>query len=232
VYRAAGAVYRTRFTRVVGTASLVLVPVTAVQVVVTEIGRHGPTPSVATQVLVVLVSLTVSGAGTFAGTFYAGVLDRTVGTQRGEYPDRSVFAVFRELPYRRLLAADLLYFTLVVVGSVAFLVPGLVVLTLFSIVGPVMLIEDRGVLDSFRRSYRLVRPRFWRVTLTVLVPTLVESVVSDELLAVAAHPSLLHELAVECVFAAVVGSFVTLLEVQTAYHLIALDRAGPPDGTG
>jgi len=232
VYRAAGAVYRARFTRVVGTASLVLVPVTAVQVVVTEIGRHGPTPSTATQLLVVLVSLTVSGAGTFAGTFYAGVLDRTVGTQRGEYPDRSLVAVFRDLPYRRLIAADLLYYTLVVVGSVVVVSLKKNMLPLFSIVGPVMLIEDRGVLDSFRRSYRLVRPQFWRVTLTVLVPTLVESVLSDELLAVAAHPSLLHELAVECVFTALVGSFLTLLEVQTAYHLIELDRAGPADRSG
>lgn len=35
---------------------------------------------------------------------------------------------------------------------------------------------------------------------------------------------------VECVFAALVGSFAALLEVQTAYHLIELERGAPPGG--
>jgi hypothetical protein len=232
VYRSAVAVYRARFTRVVGTATLVLVPITAVQVVVTHLARHGAAPSAPTQVGILLVSLTLSGAGTFAATFYAGVLDRTVGAVRGEYPERRVVDVFRDLPYRRLIGADLLYWSLVVTGSIALIVPGLIVLTLFSVVAPVMLIEDRGILDSFRRSYRLVRPQFWRVTATVLLPTVVEAVLTDELLAAASHPTLLSELVVECVFAAVVSSFTILVEVQTAYHLIELDSAQPAGTSG
>jgi len=39
-------------------------------------------------------------------------------------------------------------------------------------------------------------------------------------------------LVVECVLAAVVGSFVTKLAVQTADQLIELDRAGPPRDAG
>jgi hypothetical protein len=230
VYRSALGVYRARFGRVVGTAAIVLVPVAAVQVVATDLSRQGRTPGTPTQLLLVVISLTVSGVETFAGTFYAGVLDRTVGATRGEYPDGTVRTVFRQLPYRRLIGADLLYWALVVVGSLALLIPGLIVLTLFSIVAPVMLIEDRGIIDSFRRSYRLVRPNFWRVAATVLLPTILASVLTDELLASASHPSVLHELIVECAFAALVGSFVTLLEVQTAYHLIELEKTTPPGG--
>ena len=229
VYRDAARVYRTRFHRVVGTALVVLVPVTALQVTVIELGRDG-TRTTTGGVLVVVAALTLTGLNSFSSTFYAGVLDRTVGAVRGSYPERTIRAVFRDLPYRRLIAADLLFWALVVVGSVALVIPGLVVLTVFSIVGPVLLIEDRPVLDAFRRSARLVRPHFWRVTLTVLVPTVVESALADELLALAKHPTLWHELLVECGFAAIVASFTTLLEVQTAYQLIDLEAAAPTGG--
>jgi hypothetical protein len=232
VYRDALTVYWARLPRVVGTALLVLVPITALQVVLTDVGRPGPAPSSNVEVLVVVASLALSGLGTFGTTFYAGVLDRTVGAARGDDPERSIAEVFRTLPYRRLIGADLLFWALVVVGSLALVIPGLIALTVFSIVGPVLVVEDRRVVDAFRRSYRLVRPSFWRVVVTVLIPTVLESMLADQLLAIAAHPSVLHELLVECTLTAIVGSFVTLVEVQTAYQLMDLDRAAPAGPAG
>src|ERR1019366_4937687 len=57
-------------------------------------------------------------------------------------------------------------FRAVVIGTLALVVPGLVAAALFSIIGPVMEIEDRSVLDTFGRSYRLARPNCWPVVMT------------------------------------------------------------------
>jgi hypothetical protein len=231
VYRDAALTYRTKATRVVGTAAIILVPITAVQVVLADVGHRGEPRAAWAKVLYVVVLVALAGAGAFAATFYAGVVDRTVRAARGQGPERGIAQIFRELPYWRLIRADLLYLALVVTGTVALVVPGLIATTVFSIVGPVMLLENRAVFDTFRRSYHLVRPSFWRVVVTTLVPLLVESTIADRLLTSSSHPSLALELVVECVFAALVSSFVGLLEVQTAYQLIELDRlaAPPPD---
>jgi hypothetical protein len=227
VYRDAARTYRTRARRVIGIAVIILAPITAVQVVVADIGRHGQPHPTWALVLYVAALAELAAVGTFASTFYAGVVDRTVRADRGEGPDRSVAQIFRELPYWRLIRADLLYLALVAIGTLLFVVPGLIVATVFSIVGPVMLVEDRAVLDTFRRCYHLVRPHFWRVVVTTLVPLLVELIIADRLLTLSAHPSLAVELVVECLLAALVSSFVGLLEVETAYQLIALDLQHP-----
>jgi hypothetical protein len=227
VYRDAALTYRTRATRVIGTAVIILVPITALQVVVADVGRHGEPHPTWAAVLYVAALIDLAAVGTFASTFYAGVVDRTVLADRGEGPERGMAQIFRELPYWRLIRADLLYLVLAAIGTLLLVVPGLIVATVFSIVGPVMLIEDRAVLDTFRRSYRLVRPHFWRVVVTTLVPLVVASTIADRLLTVSAHPSLALELVVECLFAALVSSFVGLLEVHTAYQLIQLDQKRP-----
>lgn len=228
MYRDAALTYRTRAGRVVGTAAIILVPITAAQVVLAEVGRHHEPGAVWARVLYVVVVVVVAGAEVFASTFYAGVLDRTVGAVRGQRRERRMAEIFRELPYWRLIRAELLYVALVVVGTLALVVPGLIATTLFAIVGPIMLIEDRSVLDTFRRSYQLARPNLWRVAVTTLVPLLIETTISDRLLSLPSHPSLALELVVECAFAAFVSSFGGLLEVQTAYRLIELDRPVPP----
>jgi hypothetical protein len=88
-------------------------------------------------------------------------------------------------------------FRAVVIGTLALVVPGLVATALFSIHGPVMEIEDRSVLDTFGRSYRLARPNFWPVVMTTLVALLVESTTADLLLTASSYPSLALELVVE-----------------------------------
>ncbi len=223
VYRDAALTYRTRAGRVIGTATIIIVPVTAVQVVLTHLGHRGEPQEAWARVVYVLAVVVVAFAGIFAATFYAGVVDRTVGALRGATPEFGVTQILRELPYWRLIRAELLYIALVAVGSLALVVPGLVAMTVFSIVGPVMLIEDRAVFDTFRRSSRLVRPSFWPAVATTVVPLVIESFLSDLLLTSTAQPPVAVELLVECAFAALVSSFVGLLVTQTAYQLIELD---------
>jgi len=62
-----------------------------------------------------------------------------------------------------LLAITILFAVGVIVGFVLIIVPGLVLLTFWSVVVPVEVIEQRGVLGSFTRSRELVRGNGWNV---------------------------------------------------------------------
>ncbi|HEX5610518.1 MAG TPA: YciC family protein [Solirubrobacterales bacterium] len=77
--------------------------------------------------------------------------------------------IARELDYKRLIAVDLLYVLIVVVGLLLFFVPGALAFVWLGLAGPVVEIERRGVRASLRRSIELVRGRFWLVA-GVLVP--------------------------------------------------------------
>jgi membrane-anchored glycerophosphoryl diester phosphodiesterase (GDPDase) len=73
----------------------------------------------------------------------------------------------------------------VAAGLVALIIPGLVLLTYWSMVTPAIVLEKRGVRDALRRSWRLVRGDALRVfvviVVTVVAATLI-SVVTTQLL--------------------------------------------------
>lgn len=62
-----------------------------------------------------------------------------------------------------LLVITILFAVGVIVGFVLIIVPGLVLLTFWSVVVPVEVIEERGVIGSFARSRELVRGNGWNV---------------------------------------------------------------------
>jgi len=109
---------------------------------------------------------------------YSGVVATIVLAYRGGR--RSGFAaVARALPYRRLIVADLLFVLVVAVGLLALVVPGLVALTWFALVGPVIKMEGAGVRASFRRSRELVRGNGWRVFGTLLPIMIVQELLAE-----------------------------------------------------
>ena len=55
--------------------------------------------------------------------------------------------------------------------------PGVILFTLWSLVGPVITIEDRSVGSALRRSWHLVRPCFWLTLGLVTVPLQFEQAV-------------------------------------------------------
>ncbi len=73
-------------------------------------------------------------------------------------PSSSIGEIWTVLPLGRLVAADVVLAIATLVGLALFVVPGVIVFTLWSLVGPVITIEDRPVGSAFRRSWQLVRP--------------------------------------------------------------------------
>jgi hypothetical protein len=171
--------------------------------------------------------LVIAGVATFGTTFFAGLLDRIVGEEERGHPRRSLREVVRTLPYWRLIGADVLLSLGAVVALLLLVVPGLIFYTFFSLVGPAVVMEDRGIFDGFRRSVRLVRGHFWLTLLLVTLPLLVEEDVVHGVVALVGDASPFLVFVVNALAGAVVGSVVALVEVTLAGRL-AMRKPEPP----
>jgi hypothetical protein len=165
-----------------------------------------------------LARLTVAVIGAFGFVFYAGLLDLVVGAYHRGEPDPTVLEVVHELPHGRLVLADALLVTLCGVLALFFLIPGIIALTFFCLIGPVIVTEDHHVIGAFRRSARLVRPHFWMVLFMVVVPLLVEDAVLHAFDLDLIHSSIVDEFLMNAVLGAAIGSVVGLLEVVLAHE--------------
>ena len=85
----------------------------------------------------------------------------------------------------KLVIAGLLAGLGVLLGLVLFIVPGLVLLTWWSVVVPVLVVERPGIGAAFSRSRELVRGHGWQV-FALLVVVLIMLIVASAVLAVAA----------------------------------------------
>ncbi len=218
VVRAAMRTYRERFWRVAGTAFVVFGTVAVIDAIATVlVVDHVSSP--------VGDAITSAAAAVFAMAgvvVYAGILDKVVGSHLHGHPDLSIREIWRVLPLLRLGAADVLLAAATLVGLALFVIPGVVIFTLWSLIGPVITIEDRSVPSAFGRSWRLVRPHFWLTLCLVTLPLQVEQAALHAIhyTEIFEHPFgpafLLNGL-----LGMVIGSVVGLVEVVLAYELIA-----------
>jgi hypothetical protein len=100
--------------------------------------------------------------------FYSGAIAISLTHPEHERPP-PLREIARRIDYRRLIAVDLVYVAIVVVGMLLFFVPGAAAFVFFGLAGPVVEIERRTVRGALARSWHLVRGRFWTV-FAVLVP--------------------------------------------------------------
>ena len=98
----------------------------------------------------------------FGEVLYAGAVTAAVLSVR-DGRDASLPAIARSLPYGRLILADLILALVVVLGFIALVVPGLILLTWFALIAPVIKVEGLTATAAFRRSRELVRGNAWRV---------------------------------------------------------------------
>jgi hypothetical protein len=110
----------------------------------------------------------ITMTGLLGEVFYSGAVAVSL-THPADEKAPSIAEVARRLDYRRLILVDIAYVALVIVGLVAFFVPGILVFVWFGLAGPVVELEGRPVIAALRRSASLVRHNFWLVFL-VLAP--------------------------------------------------------------
>lgn len=226
VLGAALRVYRERFLRVAGTAFVVFGTVAAIDalavVIVTD--RHLSRPSGAAAASVASAVFSMVGV-----VLYAGILDKVVGAHLHGHPDLTLREIRRSLPLARLVGADVVLALATLAGVALLVVPGVVVFTMWSLVGPVITIEDRRVFSALGRSWRLVRHAFWLTLLLVTLPLQFEQMAMHAIhyTDIFEHP-LLPAFLLNGLLGMVIGSIVGLVEVVLAYDLIArIDEPEP-----
>jgi hypothetical protein len=222
VVAAALRTYRERFWRVAGTAFIVFGSVAAIDSIATVlvIDRHVSRPIGAA------VASTASAVFATVGVvIYAGILDKVVGAHLHGHPDLAVRDIWRVIPLGRLVRADVILAAATVAGLALFVLPGVAIFTLWSLVGPVITIEDRAVISALTRSWRLVRPHFWLTLILVTLPIQIEQAALHAIYyaGVFEHP-VVPAFVFNGLLGMIIGSIVGLIEVVLAYELIAVAR--------
>lgn len=113
------------------------------------------------------------------GTFYQGMVVELVSDVQDGRRDSSVGALFRSVSpaVLPLIGVAFLSGLGIGIGFLLLIVPGLFLLTIWSVVSPVVVLERPGVLAAFSRSRELVRGQGWTVFgIIVLVFLLIAAV--------------------------------------------------------
>ncbi len=124
--------------------------------------------SIALLPLVIVVS-------TIAGTLYQGIVVSLVrDVQDGRSETSMGDLVSQAMPFiLPLIGAGILSGLGVGIGLFLLIVPGLVLLTIWAVIAPVIVIEGSGVIDAFGRSRELVRGNGWPVFGVIIVAFLI-----------------------------------------------------------
>ncbi len=108
-----------------------------------------------------------------AGAFIWGAITRgAMAGYEGSRPSTGEIYHSAVEDFPRVLGAALIAGVLIAIGSFLFLVPGLILATMFFAVVPVAVVEGRGVGDCLKRSSALSRGGRWRI-LGVIIVTMI-----------------------------------------------------------
>ena len=170
-------------------------------------------------------ALSATGVSLAGTVLLSGLVCRLISAAGHGKAAMTLPQVARSLPWGRLIAADLLVSLAVLAGLVLLVIPGLVMLTLFAVVGPVIEIEHHRVFAAMRRSARLTRAHPWTTLLAATVPL----ALTAEVEAVAPEPHHAAEIAgfliLRGVAEGILEACIALILVELCFALIG---AQPP----
>jgi hypothetical protein len=168
-----GAVIRRVFDIYVDQAS-VLMPAAAVLFVFTGIISELLVVASPALVLVALIIELV------AGTLFTGMVVQLVADVQDGRRDASPGQLLRAATpvMGQLILVGIVAGIGIVIGFVLIIVPGLILLTVWSLVAPVVVLENPGVFAALRRSRELVRGNGWQVFGVIVVLYLMVGVLS------------------------------------------------------
>jgi Membrane domain of glycerophosphoryl diester phosphodiesterase len=121
------------------------------------------------------VGAILAGLISLIATFWVqGALIEAVSDVRDGRADLSVSETYSRVRPKlgTIVVTGLLLGLAIGVGFVFFIVPGVILMTIWIAVIPAIVLEDRGIGESFGRSWELVKGRFWYVLLTIVLTIL------------------------------------------------------------
>lgn len=222
---AAAGTFRARFRRILAVG----VVIAATSVVLDEAfdrlvdSQRDSFPMWLAAVLIGLAILT-SGANSFGAVFLSGLLDKTVGEHQHGHDPVKLRRLLVTLPFLTLIAADVVVTVMRGLGGLLLVIPGVIVITLTCVTGPVIVIEGRGVISGIRRSVQLTAGAFWLTFRAVTVLLVAETAIDAVLSSLAHSYGFYGHFGVSVLVEVPIALFVALVEVTLAYQLIAHDR--------
>jgi hypothetical protein len=118
--------------------------------------------------------------GLIGQVLYTGYVVNLVQDVRDGRLDQSMGELFSAAaPYvSTLILNGIIYGIAVACGFFLLIVPGLILITIWAVVAPSIVAENRGVIEAFGRSRELVRGNGWNVFFTIVLAFLIVVVVS------------------------------------------------------
>jgi hypothetical protein len=161
-------IYRGQFTLLIPAALVVFVPVAIISGVVYagDVGLLGV--------------LLVAAVGTIATYWFQGMVVEAARDILDGRRDHSVGTLVRSATavIGPLVVAGILAGLGILLGLVLLIVPGLFLLTIWSVLAPVIVIERTDAMSAFGRSRELVRGHGWQVFTVIVILFLLQFIVS------------------------------------------------------
>ncbi len=218
--------YTRFFTRFFVIAVIVYLIVNLVNAVVSTLFGGG----LGVSLLLALITTVVSLIGTF---WLQGALVFAVDDVRDGRIDSSVGEVFERVRPRvgTLILAGILAALGIAFGLVLLVVPGLIFLTWWCLIVPVIVLEGKAVGESFSRSRELVRGHGWTVFGVVLITAILTVIASGLIQGIFSFlGSFLRYWIGGAIASAVVGPFFAVALTVMYFTLRGLREAPPADG--
>jgi hypothetical protein len=179
-------------------------------------------------ILIALVTVVISVVGTF---WLQGALVYAVDDVRDGRIDSTVQQVFERVrPYLwTLVGAGLVAGIGIAIGLVLLIVPGLVLLTWWCLIVPVIVLEGRPFGESFGRSRELVRGHGWTVFGVVIVTAILSGIASGIIQSLFFFlGDFLRNWIGGAIASAIVGPFMAIALTLTYFKLRELRGASEP----
>jgi hypothetical protein len=168
----------------------------------------------------------------------AGALVQAVADIRDGRVDMTIGETFSSatpfiLP---LLGAGILAGIGIAIGLILLIVPGLILLTWWCLIGPVIVLEKLGVMDSFGRSRELVRGHGWAVFGVVFLTWLLTGVFRGIIIAILSPlaswlGSFLSDVIAGSLTAPFAALALTLMYFRLARHEVGVEAPAPGPAT-
>jgi hypothetical protein len=228
VYARIGRTYRAWALHLLGLAIVVFIPLGFVDALLEQVDTSSLDVTDGFKVAALLAAVAaVTASSLFGEVFFSGAIAASLTHPEGE-ESPGFGHLARQISYGKLIVVDILFVAMLVLGTVAFIVPGILIFVYLSLAGPVVELEKRGIWDGFKRSFSLVRGHFWMAA-GVLIPVEIVGDAINEALVDGAHSLLGHGLLASWAGEAV-GNIVTAPVVSVAIVLLTLDLIHHRDG--
>jgi hypothetical protein len=145
-------IYRQQFALLIGGALAVFVPVAIVNGILYDAGGF-------------FLTVLANAVALVAGYLYQGMVVEAARDILDGRRDQTIGGLFRSAGpvVGTLIVVGILAGIAIAIGLVLLIIPGLILITIWAVVVPVVVIERAGVFESFGRSRELVKGHGWQV---------------------------------------------------------------------